>query len=71
LEDFRAWLKINGEAIYETRPWKIYGEGPAKFAAGETKHNNKHHTEYNDVESVAADVRFTAKGEVLYATSLA
>ncbi|HUC84129.1 MAG TPA: alpha-L-fucosidase, partial [Candidatus Acidoferrales bacterium] len=24
-----AWLKLNGEAIYATRPWKIYGEGPA------------------------------------------
>ena len=24
-----AWLKINGEAIYATRPWKVYGEGPS------------------------------------------
>jgi len=24
-----AWLKINGEAIFATRPWKIYGEGPS------------------------------------------
>ena len=70
LKDFGAWLELNGEAIYGTRPWKIYGEGPAKFAAGQTKHKNKHHTEYNDVESVAADVRFTTKGDVLYATSL-
>ena len=71
LRDFGAWLKLNGEAIYGTRPWKVYGEGPAKFAEGETKFKNKHHTEYNDVESVAADVRFTAKGNTLYATSLA
>lgn len=28
------WLKINGEAIYNTRPWLIYGEGPTKMAKG-------------------------------------
>ncbi|MGB7345520.1 MAG: alpha-L-fucosidase [Pirellulaceae bacterium] len=75
LRDFGAWLKLNGEAIYGTRPWKVYGEGPAKFAEGETKFKNKHHTEYTDVESVAADIRFTTKSgkdsDVLYATSLA
>ena len=30
LDQITAWMKINGEAIYETRPWKIYGEGPSK-----------------------------------------
>jgi alpha-L-fucosidase len=70
LRDFGSWLKINGEAIYGTRPWKVYGEGPSKFAEGENKFKNKHHTEYNDVESVAADIRFTAKDDVLYAISL-
>ena len=28
LDQFTAWMQINGEAIYATRPWKIYGEGP-------------------------------------------
>jgi alpha-L-fucosidase len=28
------WFKINGEAIYATRPWKIYGEGPHMIKAG-------------------------------------
>ncbi|MFG0289915.1 MAG: alpha-L-fucosidase [Rhodopirellula sp. JB044] len=71
LRDFGAWLKINGEAIYGTRPWKVYGEGPAKFAAGKNRFKHQHHTEYNDVESVAADIRFTSKNETLYAISLA
>lgn len=70
LRDFGDWLKLNGEAIYGTRPWKTYGEGPAKFAAGTSEFKNKHHTEYDDVDSVAADIRFTAKDEVLYAISL-
>jgi alpha-L-fucosidase len=27
MEEFGAWLNINSEAIHETEPWKIYGEG--------------------------------------------
>ena len=29
VREIGAWLKVNGEAVYATRPWKIYGEGPA------------------------------------------
>ena len=29
VSDIGAWLKVNGDAIYATRPWKIYGEGPS------------------------------------------
>ena len=29
VKDIGAWLKVNGKAIYATRPWKIYGEGPS------------------------------------------
>src|SRR5438477_331237 len=29
-----AWMQANGEAIYETRPWKVYGEGPNSIKAG-------------------------------------
>ena len=42
----------------------------SKFAEGKTKFKNKHHTEYDDVESVAADIRFTSKDNILYAISL-
>ena len=34
VSEIGAWLKINGEAIYATRPWKIYGEGPSTVASG-------------------------------------
>jgi alpha-L-fucosidase len=37
LDEIAAWLKVNGEAIYETRPWTIYGEGPNAVASGPFK----------------------------------
>ena len=34
LDGITAWMRLNSEAIYETRPWKIYGEGPNSVKAG-------------------------------------
>jgi alpha-L-fucosidase len=58
-----AWLKVNGDAIYGTRPWRQYGEGPTKFEAGS----------FHDTESkpyTAEDYRFTTKDGALYAIEL-
>lgn len=63
LLDVGAWLNINGEAIYGTRPWRTYGEGPTKVAAGS----------FHDSETgnyTPEDFRFTTKGDVLYAIGL-
>jgi alpha-L-fucosidase len=52
LDRITAWMGVNAEAIYETRPWKIFGEGPTKISAG------SFHGE--SVSSLGAkDVRFT------------
>ena len=40
LDQITAWMKINGEAIYETRPWKVYGEGPTQVESGSFKGNS-------------------------------
>ena len=56
------WLAVNGEAIYGTRPWKIYGEGPTESASGQFADQKKPFT--------AADIRFTTKGDALYAITL-
>lgn len=34
LDGITEWMQLNGEAIYETRPWKVYGEGPNAVTGG-------------------------------------
>ena len=66
------WLKINGEAIYGTRPWKIYAEGPT-VTRGMKRNNKGEEKEQWDwrKEFTAEDIRFTTKGDALYAITLA
>jgi alpha-L-fucosidase len=64
LLDVGEWLNVNGEAIYGTRAWRIYGEGPTKVAAGSFHDTDTEHY-------TPEDFRFTSKGDVLYAIGLA
>jgi alpha-L-fucosidase len=64
LTDIGQWLAVNGEAIYQTRPWKIYGEGPTQITEG-------HFTDTKRRAFTSQDIRFTAKGrDTLYAIVL-
>lgn len=63
LFEIGKWLDVNGESIYGSGVWRKFGEGPTKvvegqFADGESK------------EFTGEDIRFTAKGSVIYATAL-
>jgi alpha-L-fucosidase len=63
LDKFGAWMALNSEAIYSTRPWKIAGEGPTQGGSS---------TPYGALPSFApGDVRFTARADALYAIALA
>src|SRR5690242_13905350 len=64
LLDVGAWLNVNGEAIYGTRPWRAYSEGPTKVTAG-----SFHDTDVANYKP--EDFRFTTKGDVLYVIGLA
>jgi len=63
LLEMGAWLSVNGDAIYETRPWNIYGEGPTEVKTG-------HHTEGNNAVLTSEDFRFTQKDGKIYAIAL-
>jgi alpha-L-fucosidase len=67
VETVGAWMRINGEAIYGTRPWKVFGEGPAMEKAQPLKAQG-----FNEGGEAfcAEDFRFTTRGEAFYAISL-
>jgi alpha-L-fucosidase len=65
LDGITSWMQVNGEAIYETRPWKIYGEGPNNVKGGAFGGNS--------IQALGAkDIRFTRNkaNTVIYAIAL-
>ena len=64
LEQIGAWTAMNGEAIYGTRPWKVYGEGPTKLGKG------RHGGLTDTGNYTPSDIRFTTKPGALYAIAL-
>ncbi|WP_440876032.1 alpha-L-fucosidase [Thalassotalea sp. PLHSN55] len=67
LKEIGDWLALNGEAIYDTRPWLTFGEGETEVVDG--KHSNN--AEKNRKDFNSSDIRFTQNGDALYATILA
>jgi len=63
LLEMGAWLQINGEAIYNSRPWKISGEGSQVIVEG-------HLSEQENEEATSEEIRFTTGAGYLYAIAL-
>ncbi|GMK38627.1 alpha-L-fucosidase [Paenibacillus sp. CCS19] len=58
------WLRINGDAIYGTACWKTFGEGPTEVREGQF-------TDGSTTAFTSSDIRFTTKGQYLYAAVMA
>ena len=63
LKEIGAWLKINGEGIYETIPWRQFGEGNVNNSEGSFQDND-------EKLFSSEDYRFTYKNGFLYAFSM-
>lgn len=63
LREIGKWLKVNGEAIYDTKYWKTFGEGPTVIPEG-------HFTDTYNKNFTCEDIRFTSKGNHIYAIVL-
>lgn len=61
LAELAPWMAANGPAIHGTRPWHVYGEGPTAAKEGAFQESAGY---------TPQDIRFTAKGETLYAITL-
>jgi alpha-L-fucosidase len=65
MENISKWIEANGEGVYATRPWKVYGEGPS------TLKENQKAGRFGGVSDSrgyqATDVRYTTKGGNVYA----
>jgi alpha-L-fucosidase len=65
LEGIAKWMNINNESIFNTRPWKIFGEGPTTNIANPLDNQgfNEGKTKFTEY-----DIRFTQNKNVVYAT---
>jgi len=57
------WLQANGEAIYATRPFRVYGEGPKRMTS------SGHFVQMSEAYN-AENIRFTTRGNIIYAIQM-
>ena len=69
LDDLEAWMTQNGESIFGTRPWAIFGEGPVAEKTIKMNAQGFNDGQYAGVGS--RDIRFNQTKKHLYATALA
>ncbi len=70
VREIGAWLRINGEAIYATRPWNVYGEGSSTKSSEAGNFDGQ--ADVTKMPLTPEDIRFTQSkdGKTLYAILL-
>ena len=70
LDDIASWTAVNGEGIYSTRPWAVYGEGPSTKVQAKGRFGGLR--DVPDTAYTPEDFRFTKSkdGKTLYAFCL-
>ncbi len=65
IDGIGKWMNRNKEAIFDTRPWKRFGEGPIAERAIPLNDQGFNEGAYSDM--TAEEIRFTSKDKTLYA----
>ena len=65
LAEIGDWMEVNGEGIFGTRPWKIYGEGPS--VQNKVPLRDQGFNEHLQSQYTSEDIRFVTKDNSLYA----
>ncbi|MBP1618125.1 MAG: alpha-L-fucosidase [Bacteroidetes bacterium] len=67
VEDIAAWMDVNKESIFGTRPWKVFGEGPSVDTSNPIRGQG-----FNEgrIQYTAKDIRFNQNGKILYVTAM-
>jgi alpha-L-fucosidase len=66
-EKLDAWMKVNGEAIYGTRPWRVFGENIVETDPVSEEKKAFHDAEFDGTpKDNTPDIRYTRKGNTVY-----
>jgi alpha-L-fucosidase len=65
MENISRWIAVNGEGVYATRPWKVYGEGPSTLKENQKAGRFGGVTDTRGYQPT--DVRYTIRQNQLYA----
>ena len=69
LDELEAWMKTNGESIFGTRPWQVFGEGPIADAKIKMNDQGFNDAQYDKMD--CRDIRFNQTRKHLYVTPMA